>query len=149
MSFTGNTGNSTSTTANTNNNNTNTTGNEVITPTTPTQSTADLSANKTIDQVQKDQPNNPDSTTPVTPEAGTSQDKKKLLLESTIAIEAQIEAQNRINQAFIELGEANTQLRELKGQYVQEIRAHQELDSATATEPVTPPLRSRKKLPTA
>ena len=145
MSFTGNTGNSTSTTANTNNNNTNNKVADVTnsTPTTPTQSIADLSANKAVDQVQKDQPNKPDSTTPVTPEAGTSQDKKKLLLESAIAIEAQIEAQQRVNQAFIELGEANTQLRELKGQYVQEIRAYQErrpqeLDSATATEPVTP-----------
>ena len=78
MSFTGNTGNSTSTTANTNNNNnTNTPGNKVITPTTPTQSTADLSANKAIDQVPEDQSNKPDSTTPVTLEAGTSENQKK------------------------------------------------------------------------
>lgn len=143
MSFTGNTGNSTSTTANTNNNNN--TNNKVAdvtnsTPTTPTQSAADLSANKAIDQVQKDQSDKPDSTTPVTPEAGTSENQKKLLLESAIAIEAH----KRVQRAFIELGEANTQLRELQGQHVQEVRAHQELqaqqelDSATATEPVTP-----------
>ena len=62
------------------------------------------------------------------------------MLESAIAIEAH----KRVQRAFIELGEANTQLRELQGQHVQEVRAHQELraqqelDSATATEPVTP-----------
>lgn len=142
MSSTGNTGNSTSTTANTNNNtsNNNTTGNKVTTPIAQTQPTADLSANKTVDQVQKDQPNKPDSTTPVTPEAGTSKDEKKSLLESAIAIEAQ----KRVQAAFIELGEANTTLREIQGQHVQDIRAYQELraqeelESTTATEPVTP-----------